>query len=140
MKIENIELETIDLGSGAIPYAMVSCDVVLDNGEVIKEVAENIATNGLDIELTDSNIEHNEDRLTDDQKQEVMQALSKWYTDRVTALDNYCNYMNENYDKDLDWCFTNGELLIDDCEISSAKLEEIKDTSGSDYFNIELDD
>lgn len=137
MKIENIRLERVPVGLG---YAMVFCDVVLSNGQVIDEVAENIATNGLDIELTDSNIEHNEDRLTDDQKQEVMQALSKWYTDRVTALDNYCNYMNKNYDKDFDWCFTNGELLIDDCEISSAKLEEIKDTSGSDYFNIELDD
>lgn len=135
MKVENIRFESFDLGSGSIPYTMVVCDVAL-TGKTIKCVAENIGDG--DIDWTDSNIEHNEDRLNDDQKQEVMQVLSQWVKDSVSALDDYIHYMNTEHDKNWDWYFDNGELVIEGYEISPEKLEEIKGTSGSDYFNIEL--
>lgn len=133
MKIDNFEFVCVNVGIG---YAMVKCEVELDNGETI-EVAENI-NKFCQVDCVDSNILHNEDRLTDEQKEEVLSAMSHWVSRSVDALDDYCSYMIKEYNINLDWGFVNGQLQIDGHDIDSNKLEEIMNTSGSDYFNIEL--
>ena len=74
MKLKNTRIEDFDCDSEN-GYRMIIADVVLDNGQVVEEVAEYV-NEDYELEYTDSNLESHEDRLTSDQIYELKPLLA----------------------------------------------------------------
>lgn len=103
MKLKNTRIEDFDL-DGENGYRMIIADVVLDNGQVVEEVAEYV-NEDYELEYTDSNLKSNEDRLTSDQIYELQQLLAdelanilktkaidlikEIITDNISNIDDY---------------------------------------------------
>lgn len=127
MKLKNTRIEDFDL-DGENGYRMIIADVVLDNGQVVEEVAEYV-NEDYELEYTDSNLKSNEDRLTSDQIYELQPLLADELANilKTKAIDLIKEIITDNISN------------IDDYDTVQDFLESIKQTLCDGEYLSKLD-
>lgn len=127
MKLKNTRIEDFDL-NGENGYRMIIADVVLDNGQVVEEVAEYV-NEDYELEYTDSNLKSNEDRLTSDQIYELQPLLADELANilKTKAIDLIKEIITDNISN------------IDDYDTVQDFLESIKQTLCDGEYLSKLD-